>query len=80
MSPAVESLFTLLFKYKPFVFEKGRLLLSPSWPAVLVAVVLIVAAVPAIEPASRTLLRRDFRSILRFLRFFFGSCSASGAS
>ena len=49
MSPVVESLFTLLFKYKPFVFEKGRLLLSPSWPAVLVAVVLIVAAVPAIR-------------------------------
>ncbi len=49
MSPAVESLFSLLFKYKPFVFEKGRLLLSPSWPAVLIAVLLVAIAVPAIR-------------------------------
>ncbi len=49
MSPAVESLFSLLFKYKPFVFEKGRLLMSPSWPAVIVAVALVATAVPAIR-------------------------------
>ena len=49
MSPLIESLFSLLFKYKPFVFEKGRLLLSPSWPAVVIALALIVVAVPAIR-------------------------------
>jgi uncharacterized membrane protein len=41
MPPVIESVFELLFKYRPFVFEKGRFVIGSVWPAL---VILAVAA------------------------------------
>jgi uncharacterized membrane protein len=41
MSPALESVFAFLFKYRPFLFHKGQLVMAPPWPA---AVALVLGA------------------------------------
>jgi uncharacterized membrane protein len=33
MGPLYESVFEFLFKYRPFLFEKGRFVMAPPWPA-----------------------------------------------
>src|SRR5215468_3967832 len=42
MAPPLESAFEFLFKYRPFLFEKGRFVMSAPWPF---AVALVVGAV-----------------------------------
>ncbi|CAN5752374.1 hypothetical protein BH23GEM10_BH23GEM10_00980 [soil metagenome] len=39
----MESVFTFLFKYRPLLFEEGRLVLQPPLPAVLLAVLALAA-------------------------------------
>ena len=55
MASTFESVFEFLFKYRPWVFEKGQFALAASWPLYLVGLAIVVVAVP-------TLLRyRDVR-------------------
>jgi uncharacterized membrane protein len=66
----LERLFELLFKYRPVVFERGEFAFAPPWPAVLVLVLAVAAAVPAVLLYRRTrgrLDRRD-RVVLSMLR------------
>ena len=44
MPPDPESLFTLLFKYPPYVFERGRFVLGSPWPAAAVLLLGLAAA------------------------------------
>jgi len=48
MASLFESVFEFLFKYRPVVFEKGSLTLAASWPSYLVALLVVVAAVPTV--------------------------------
>src|SRR3954469_14730645 len=50
MHPSFDSAFELLFKYRPFLFEKGRFVMSPPWPA---AVVLALGAVAVVASYRR---------------------------
>ncbi|HUG52930.1 MAG TPA: hypothetical protein VMR21_04995 [Vicinamibacteria bacterium] len=64
---ALEAVFEFLFKYRPYVFEKGQLVMGPPWPTA--AVLLVVAALAAgtytvVRGASR---KRD-RIVLALLR------------
>ncbi len=55
MASTFESVFEFLFKYRPWVFEKGQFALAATWPLYLVGLAIVVVAVP-------TLLRyRDVR-------------------
>src|SRR6267142_2456448 len=36
MAPWIEHVFELLFKYRPFLFQKGRFVMAPPWPAAVV--------------------------------------------
>ncbi len=56
-----ESIFEFLFKYRPLVFEKGRLAFDAPWPAgVLLGVVALVVAVVVIAyTRARTKTKRD---------------------
>src|SRR6267142_422187 len=45
MAPWIERAFELLFKYRPFLFQKGRFVMAPPWPA---AIVLLVGAVAVV--------------------------------
>jgi uncharacterized membrane protein len=47
--PALESLFAFLFKYKPFVFAKGDLVLAATPASVAAAVVVVALGVPIIR-------------------------------
>ena len=49
MSPFLESVFEFLFKYKPFVFGRGDLVLSSPWTSLLFGVVLAAVAVPVLR-------------------------------
>jgi uncharacterized membrane protein len=50
MAPGLESAFEFLFKYRPFVFEKGRLVVGSVWPA---AAVLASGAVATVWSYAR---------------------------
>ncbi|MGH9460025.1 MAG: glutamine amidotransferase [Vicinamibacteria bacterium] len=43
-----ESVFEFLFKYRPVVFENGTLTLAASWPSYLLALLVVVVAVPTV--------------------------------
>src|SRR3954468_23328351 len=45
MGPFLERLFELLFKYRPFLFAKGRFVMGPVWPALIVLAVGAAAVV-----------------------------------
>src|SRR5258707_7380439 len=45
MAPWIEPVFEFLFKYRPFLFQKGRFVMAPPWPA---AIVLLVGAVAVV--------------------------------
>jgi len=45
MTPDFESVFELLFKYRPFVFEKGRFVVGSAWPAAAILLPGVVAAI-----------------------------------
>ena len=32
MAPWIETVFEFLFKYRPFLFQKGRFVMAPPWP------------------------------------------------
>jgi uncharacterized membrane protein len=49
----MEAAFEFLFKYRPLVFEKGRLVLAAPWPVALVAAVALAVAVPALWSYAR---------------------------
>jgi len=49
MSPVFESLFEFLFKYKPFVFAKGELVLAATVGSMAAAGLLLVIAVPIVR-------------------------------
>jgi len=49
MPPVFESIFEFLFKYKPFVFAKGELVLAATAGSVVAAGVLVVIAVPIVR-------------------------------
>ncbi len=70
MSPALESVFEVFFKYKPFIFEKGRLVLGGSWAGVLAALLLIGIGVIALRryPAIGGKSTRRDRIVLLSLR------------
>jgi uncharacterized membrane protein len=58
------SVFEFLFKYRPFLFERGTLAFRPPWPAV--ATLVLVAAALA---ASYVLYRRGARTLPRFWQY-----------
>ena len=43
-----ESVFEFLFKYRPVVFENGTLTLAASWPSYLLALLVVMVAVPTV--------------------------------
>ena len=43
MGPLLEPVFEFLFKYRPFLFEKGRFVMAPPWPAAVVLAAFAVA-------------------------------------
>jgi uncharacterized membrane protein len=65
-----ESVFEFLFKYRPVVFENGTLTLAASWPSYLLALLVVVVAVPTVLRYSTVrgkTARRD-RVVLTALR------------
>jgi uncharacterized membrane protein len=58
------SIFAFLFKYRPFLFERGTLALRPPWPLVLTIVLVALALV-----ASYYLYRRGARTLPRSWQF-----------
>ncbi len=58
MSLFLESLFEFLFKYRPVVFEKGRLAFATPWPAYLLALIGGLVLVLALFTYARTRIRR----------------------
>lgn len=65
-----ESVFEFLFKYKPFVFERGELVLSASWPVLALGLLLAAAAVPTLRRYGRVGGKSTVRDrmVLRTLR------------
>jgi uncharacterized membrane protein len=59
-----ESLFQLLFKYRPVVFSHGSFALGTPWPWLLVLALVVAASVPAVLLYSRTRGRLDRRDRL----------------
>ncbi len=61
MSVFLESVFEFLFKYRPVVFEKGRLAFATPWPiyVILAAVVLVLTLAVYTYSRTRTRNRRD---------------------
>jgi uncharacterized membrane protein len=45
MTPDFESAFELLFKYRPFVFERGRFVIDSAWPAAIILLPAVAAAI-----------------------------------
>ena len=67
MAPFAESVFEVLFKYRPFLFEKGHVVLGPPWPpAALFAVGAVVVA--GSYSLARGNVRRADRAVLALLR------------
>ena len=52
MAPWFEAVFELLFKYRPFLFQKGRFVMAPPWLAVIVLVVGAAAVVISYQRAK----------------------------
>src|SRR5687768_4142596 len=50
MAPWIESVFEFLFKYRPFLFEKGRFVMAPPW---LAAIILVVGAAAVVISYQR---------------------------
>ena len=48
MPPALESIFTSLFKYRPVVFEKGQLAFLTPWPLATALALLLLLAAPTL--------------------------------
>ncbi len=44
----MESLFNFLFKYRPYVFEKGQFALGATWPIFLLGLVIVIVAIPTV--------------------------------
>jgi uncharacterized membrane protein len=44
----MESLFSFLFKYRPWVFEKGEFALGATWPAFLLGMIIVIVAIPTV--------------------------------
>jgi uncharacterized membrane protein len=53
MSPLLERAVEFLFKYRPFVFEKGRLVLAAPWPVYAIALAVLALAAPALFTYAR---------------------------
>lgn len=70
MSSVAETVFRLLFKYRPVVFERGELAFGAPWPAWVLVVAGIVALALAAVPYALTRgdLRRMDRVVLASLR------------
>ena len=62
-----ESVFQVLFKYSPFLFEKGRFVVGTPWPALLVLAVGVAATVWSYARPRAATARRD-RVVLAGLR------------
>jgi len=58
------SIFSFLFKYRPFLFERGTLSLRPPWPMALTVVLVVLALA-----ASYYLYRRGARTLPRTWQF-----------
>jgi uncharacterized membrane protein len=67
MPPWLEQVFELLFKYRPFLFQKGRFVMAPPWPAALV-LALGALAVAASYARARSRTRPGERVALAVLR------------
>ncbi len=67
MLPPVEEVFELLFKYRPFLFEKGRFVMAPPWPAG-IALAVGAVAVAGSYTRARGATRRGERAVLVALR------------
>jgi hypothetical protein len=52
MAPWIEPVFEFLFKYRPFLFQKGRFVMAPPWPAAIVLVVGAAAVVISYQKAK----------------------------
>ena len=52
MAPWIERVFELLFKYRPFLFQKGRFVMAPPWPAAIVLAVGAAAVVVSYQRAK----------------------------
>ena len=52
MAPWIESVFEFLFKYRPFLFQKGRFVMAAPWLAVIVLVVGAAAVVISYQRAK----------------------------
>lgn len=48
-----EAVFEFLFKYKPFVFERGELVLSASWTSLGAGLLVAVLAIPALRQYAK---------------------------
>lgn len=48
MASSFENLFQFLFKYRPWVFEKGEFALSASWSVFFVGLAVVIVAVPTV--------------------------------
>ena len=52
MAPWIETVFEFLFKYRPFLFQKGRFVMAPPWLAVVVLVAGAAAVVISYQRAK----------------------------
>src|SRR5262245_12084858 len=70
MPPALEPIFTSLFKYRPVVFEKGQLAFLTPWPlgAAPAPLLLLAAPTPLSSRRARGRTRRADRVVLMTLR------------
>ncbi len=73
MAAFLETVFEFLFKYRPLVFEKGRLAFATPWPATTILVIALLITVIASVAYARVKLknRRDviILSVLRLAAF-----------
>ena len=53
MGPLFESVFEFLFKYRPFLFEKGRFVMASPWPAAVVLALGAAAVVLELHAGAR---------------------------
>src|SRR5258708_19529369 len=52
MATWIEPVFEFLFKYRPFLFQKGRFVMAPPWPAAIVLAVGAAAVVVSYQRAK----------------------------
>lgn len=67
MAPSLEPAFEFLFKYRPFLFEKGRFVMASPWPAGLLLAAAAAAAAVSYTRASGPA-RRGERGLLAVVR------------